>query len=340
MANLKNGSIREMVIDRCLSDKNRKYSTKDIMIACNKALSLEGYEEVTSLNTIRSDIRSIEQRWCAHGGKVTEETNGRNKFYHYEDLNFSIYKTGLTADELNKLNQTLMVLSRFEGLPQFEWITEINTRFKSTVMASTLSNSIISFEDNIDAEGRQHITTLFNAIAEKNTIEINYQKFIDTKPIKHIVHPYYLKQYNSRWFLLGMDEYMNLLTVFPLDRILTIDSCHKPYIENIEIDFTEYFYEVIGVTVKPKEKVQPIKMWVSKEQYPYIRTKPLHGTQKVIEYHEDGSVVIQIEVRENYELIQKLLSFGEKVVVVSPDNIRRKIQERIWLAGENYNMLK
>ena len=81
-------------------------------------------------------------------------------------------------------------------------------------------------------------------------------------------------------------------------------------------------------------------MWVSKEQYPYIRTKPLHGTQKVIEYHEDGSVVIQIEVRENYELIQKLLSFGEKLVVMSPDNIRRKIQERIWLAEENYNRFK
>ena len=62
MANLKNGAIREMVLDKCLSDKKRKYSTKDLMEACNRVLIQEGYEKVTSLNTIRNDMRSIEQR--------------------------------------------------------------------------------------------------------------------------------------------------------------------------------------------------------------------------------------------------------------------------------------
>ena len=66
MANLKNAAIREMVIDQCLRNKRRKYSTKDLMEACNKALTQEGYEEVTSLNTIRSDMRAIEQRWIAY----------------------------------------------------------------------------------------------------------------------------------------------------------------------------------------------------------------------------------------------------------------------------------
>ena len=79
---------------------------------------------------------------------------------------------------------------------------------------------------------------------------------------------------------------------------------------------------------------------MSAEQYPYLKTKPLHGTQKLLEEKDDGSRIIQIEVRENYELIQTLLSFGEKVVLLEPIDIKKKIQERIRLAEENYNMFK
>ena len=98
MANLKNASIREMVIDKCLSDRKRKYSTKDIMEACNRALEFEGYGPVTSLNTIRGDMQAIENRWHAYGGEIVEERCGRNKYYYYKKEGFSIYHAGLTED--------------------------------------------------------------------------------------------------------------------------------------------------------------------------------------------------------------------------------------------------
>lgn len=340
MANLKNGSIREMVIDRCLSDQKRKYSTKDILNACNKALEAEGYAIVTSLNTIRSDMRAIEQRWIAFGGEIKEEKVGRNKYYRYSTPGFSIYNAELSEEDLNKLNQTLLVLSRFKGLPQFEWIGEFNARFKSAFMASPKTDEIISFDDNEYAEGREFISVLFDAITEKNVLTIEYRRFTSNDEVVHTVHPYYLKEYNNRWFLLGLDEYHQLLTTFALDRIISVKHCNKKFIENTKINFSEYFKDVIGVTVKPEETVSCIKLWVSKEQYPYLRTKPLHRTQKVIEERQDGSVTVEIEVRENYELIQKLLSFGEKVIVVEPYDLRKKMQERIWLAGENYDRIK
>lgn len=340
MANLKNGSIREMVIDRCLSDQKRKYSTKDILNACNKALEAEGYAIVTSLNTIRSDMRAIEQRWIAFGGEIKEEKVGRNKYYRYSTPGFSIYNAELSEEDLNKLNQTLLVLSRFKGLPQFEWIEEFNARFKSAFMASPKTDEIISFDDNEYAEGREFISVLFDAITEKNVLTIEYRRFSSNDEVVHTVHPYYLKEYNNRWFLLGLDDHHQLLTTFALDRIISAKHCNKKFIENTEINFREYFKDVIGVTVKPEEPVSCIKLWVSKEQYPYLRTKPLHRTQKVIEERQDGSVTVQIEVRENYELIQKLLSFGEKVIVVEPYDLRKKMQERIWLAGENYDRIK
>lgn len=139
------------------------------MEACNRALEFEGYWPVTSLNTIRGDMQAIENRWHAYGGEIVEERCGRNKYYYYKKEGFSIYHAGLTEEELSKLNETIQVLSRFKGLPQFEWLEELSTRFKSSFMATPNCESIISFEDNRFAEGKQYISLLFESITQKQT---------------------------------------------------------------------------------------------------------------------------------------------------------------------------
>ena len=340
MANFKNGSIREMVIDKCLSDTKRRYSTKDLMDECNKILIQEGYHEVTSLNTIRNDLRAIEQRWYAYGGIIVEESEGRNKYYRYETPGFSIYKSELSQDDLNKLNQTLDILSRFKGLPQFEWMNELNARFKSSLLSTATTTSVISFDDNVDAEGKEYISMLFDAIVNKCTLKIKHKKFDNDTEKEHIVHPYYLKEYNNRWFLLCLHDAHKNLCTYALDRIQTIEYVHIPYIENKSLNFDEYFDDVIGVTVLPNMELRKIKLWVEKSQYPYIKTKPLHGSQKVLEHLPDGSKIVQIEVCENYELINLLLSYGEKVIVLEPIDLKYKVQDRLDTARERYACLK
>ena len=149
-----------------------------------------------------------------------------------------------------------------------------------------------------------------------------------------------MKEYNNRWFLLALDESYSRITTFALDRIVSVSMLNKQYIDNKEIDFNDYFDEIIGVTLKPENKIRKIKLWVSSEQYPYIKTKPLHGSQKVIKRLSDGSKIVQIEVRENYELIQTILSFGEKVIVIEPNDIRERVRKRISLAQKNYGKIK
>lgn len=336
MANLKNASIREMVIDKCLSDRKRKYSTRDIMEACNKALEFEGYGPVTSLNTIRGDMQAIENRWHAYGGEIMEERCGRNKYYYYKKEGFSIYQAGLTEEELSKLNATINLLGKFKGIPQFEWISELTTRFRSTFMASSNKNCFISFDDSEESEGIQHLTTLFDAISDKQVIEILYKPFGREKGSIRIIHPYYLKEYNNRWFLFGLDKEYNSLSTMALDRIRNISESKDQYIENNTWDFNHYFDNVIGVSVDNEKPILQIQIWVSANLYNYLRTKPLHKSQKLLKKRSDGDKVIQIDVKENYELYQKLLSLGENAIVISPAHIRKKMQEHLCFASENY----
>jgi len=332
MANTKNAAIREMIIDHCLSDFKRYYSTQDIMDACNRELDIQGYLLITSMNTIRNDITSIEYRWKV---VVEQIKSGRNIYYRYQDKNFSIYKSPLTEEELQQLNQTVNLLNKFQGLPQFEWINELNARFKSSFMLNAKTETVISFDENPFVKGRDLITPLFEAITHKDALEITYQPFGKEHSITNIMNPYYLKQYNGRWFLFGLENARRKLSVYSLDRIISFEVSKASYIENTTIDFASYFDDIIGISLNEKEDVEKVLLWVSAKQYPYVQTKPLNGSQRLISLNDSGAI-IQINVILNYELEQLILSFGEKIKVLAPIALKEKISERIKKTFENY----
>ena len=142
MANVKNGSFRESIIDRCLQSR-RGYSTQEIFDKCNDALERRGELPISALNTIRNDILSIENRWHI---VVEQIRSGREIRYRYEDPHFSIFNTPLNEEEIAQLTQSVSMLRRFEGMPGFEWIEEMSAHLQETVSASP--EPVIGFDEN------------------------------------------------------------------------------------------------------------------------------------------------------------------------------------------------
>ena len=121
-----------------------------------------------------------------------------------------------------------------------------------------------------------------------------------------------------------------------LFRSEAMEKTSTKFIPNTNIDFSHYFDNVVGVSVKSDETPQTVKIWVDREQLPYTLSKPLHKSQTVIEDNEDGSAVIAIDVIPNFELEQLLLSFGERFEILSPALLREKISTRIKKNIEKY----
>ena len=330
MANLKNGFIREIIIDRCLKSR-RGYSTIEIMDKCNEVLENRGEMPITASNTIRNDILSIENRWNII---VEQIRNGRNICYRYKDPEFSIYNSPFTEEEINSLTKSVSVLKRFEGMDGFEWVDELNARIKSTVNVN--AKSVIDFDTNRLLRGMEYFTPIFNYIVNNQTIMIEYRPYTTNDIKKSIVCPYYLKEYNQRWFLLGLNLDYGDISNYALDRIISINESTAKYIKNTKYDFKHYFDQVIGVSIDPIVQEQEIILQFSSEQWKYTSSKPLHSSQKVIKILEDGSAIISIKVKPNFELMQLLLSFGENVIVLSPDRLKQEIIHRIQKNIENY----
>ncbi len=312
MAQVKNVFIRQKVLDRCLRSPKR-YSLKDLMERCNAALEIAGEKPVTSKNTILDDLATIERTYP--DAVINREKCGRYVFYEYEDKSYSIYKMPLDDDGMAKLAQTISILTKFEGMPNFEWIDDMIEHFKSSLNIPTTKDTIVSFEDNLYLKNRNHFSRLFSAIASQQALAITYRPFGKEAKVYQF-HPYFIKQFNNRWFLFGcVDKHTNL-TNFPFDRIERIEDASVPYIPNDKFDFNDLFEDVVGVS-NLFDEPEIIRLKIEPQTYDYIQSKPILPSQKTIT-KDDGSIIIEIKTVINRELVHLLLSYGAGVTVLEP----------------------
>jgi len=334
----RNAQIRFLALDKCLRNNGRLWTWKNLLDAVNEVLG-EEINPKTKLpikigkTQIYEDLKDLEYR--VYKAPIKRTPKGKLTYYSYEDPNFSIQNAPLNETEINQIKSTLQLFTRFQGLPDFSFIDEMIPAINEKLGLVSVEREVMSFENNLQYEGSKFITPLFNAIVNKRALEIDYQDFKTPLPNTIYFHPYYLKQYNSRWFVFGYNEFTkNTYWNMALDRIKTIKELETKYIET-NINWFEYFDDFIGVTKKNDDILQTIKLWFSPIQAPYVITKPLHPTQTKIKNTEEG-LEITINVVPNYELEMLILSFGEKVKVLSPESLQKAIYYRIKDASKLY----
>lgn len=324
--------IREVVIDRCLSER-RGYTVQEILKEVNIVLRRLGMNEISSRTTIFNDFESIQS--CYHT-VIDSYHNGKNVMHRYLDPDFSIYKGDLKKQEVICLQATMGILNGFQGLPDFDWVNSVIERCRVTLTEESQYARYVGLEHNPYVQGLDNLAPLCQAISRQQVLNIWYHSFRYPEPQKNTIHPYYLKQYNQRWFLFCFNEHRKELSTYPLDRIEKIEVLREaPFVKNEDYDFTEYFEDMIGVSKEKDEIPQKVLLWVCQQQVPYIETKPLHGSQKVKERREDGTI-FELEVCLNYELEQQILLQGEKMEVLEPSSLREKIAGRLEAAMERY----
>jgi len=335
MATNKNALIRYQVLDKCFRNPGRMYFIEDLLEECNAALQeFNCHNEGIGRRQLFDDIRFMES---SQGWSVPLERYRLNRkvYYRYSDLNFSINNQPLNETEANQIRSALMIMSRFTGTPQFEWINEIVPVLENKLGLTGSEKHVIAFDTNFDLKGIHLIAPLFNAIINKTVLKITYKAFYKSQPEVLLYHPYYLKQFNNRWFVLGLNEDENIYDWnLALDRIENIELTNLPY-RSTDTDWDEYFFDIVGVTKEANKEVEEIVLKFSKSNAPYVITKPLHPTQKD-NYNENKELIVRIKVIPNYELEKLILSFGENVKVISPLHLREKIKSRCKKAFENY----
>ncbi|MBR4969185.1 MAG: WYL domain-containing protein [Alistipes sp.] len=327
----KNAIMRYKILDSLLSNRNRYYSISELLEKVNEALELDGMEPV-SRRCIEKDLNTLE---CAPYEAAIERVwyHGK-KCIRYAEEGFSIFTKKLTEEEENLLSEVLNTIGQFDGLDTFEWLDSLKKRLDIKE-----HRRIIQFDSNPYFEGRNLIGSLFTAISNKQVLALKYHTFKDPQVKEVVVYPYLLKEYNNRWFLIVGVEDGTILN-FALDRI--DDFKPMPHIDYIEPDedLESRFDDIVGVTLFKNKPTEDILLWVNEEGYQYVKTKPLHGSQRDVKGEEDktmrekypalqGGRFFRLQCILNYELEQLLMSKMNQLVVLEPATLKDSLINRI-----------
>lgn len=323
----KNANLRFKILDQCFSNKHRRFTFDDLVDFVSEKL---GYN--ISPRQIREDIANM--RIGPYYAPIKAiPYDGKKCFYHYTDYDYSIFKNELTTEEITNLRSTIEMLGRYRGIPANAWLEEVisNLEYRFGVKANT--ENLISFEQNDMLKGLENLSGLIDATINHQTLEMSYQSYGKDKRLV-LVYPYYIKQYNGRWFLFGMNDERKRIESYALDRIESYRLADKAFVKNDSIDFSTYFDDVIGVSVPYDDSVatEEIVLRFSEKRFPYVVSKPIHHTQKIM----DAPCTISIRVKLNRELYQKIFSFIPDVEVLAPEWFRNDIRDKIQENLKNY----
>ena len=339
MPSNKNAVTRYKYLDELLSDRHHYYDIHDLTEKCNEKLVDAGFPEV-SQRCIEKDLNYMEyapfsadiERFRIHGKRCLR----------YEDPSFSIFTKELSDEESNLLKEVLNTIGQFDGLDNFEWLDRLKTG-----LGLKESPKIISFSNNPSLKNSNLLGMLFNTISNQVVIDLSYHTFSDPVVKSIVFHPYLLKQYNNRWFLLGAADVDKAILTFALDRIDGINVMPEMKYYSCTVDLEKRFNDIIGVTLPKDKKAEDIYLWVSNEAFNYIITKPLHKSQQEVDettevilkqkYPQLGSGhYIFLKCIDNYELRRELCSFFDGLIVLSPLSLKDGIARQIFNMNEKY----
>lgn len=353
----KNAMTRYKILDELLSSRYHNYSLDDLTEEVSKRLA-EMYPDTDGVvrRTIEKDIYYLEyegpfmvdiERYSAPGYDYVKQKSCTKRCLRYSTPGFSIFKKDLTSDEEYLLREALSLVGQFDGLPNFDALEGL----RLGLGLKEEQRRIISFVKN-PLENSNMIGELFTSISQKQVIELHYHKFdAPTEVLSINVHPYLLKEYNRRWYLICRTENGSKLLNYSLDRIDKVVPLPSHKYVDYDGDIYEYFEDIIGVTNYENSDVLPILFWVSDYSKYYVDNKPIHDSQKrykgILEenYREqypmlEGGYFFSIECKHNYELIRELTSFGEHLIVLSPNELIAEIRKRIGRMKEKYECPK
>lgn len=335
----KNAAIRYQTLDKCFRDRRHRYYMEDLIDKCEEAIYYYNGVGGVSRRQIFEDIKFMESEtgWSV---PLERKQDGRRVYYRYSDSDFTINAQPLTEDEARQLRSVIITLRRFRGLPSNAWVDEVISNLEWRFGLRGKQENMIGFEQNPYLRGLNLLPDIIDAATSHQAVRIMYRNYKNCdEEYTVVVHPWYIKQYNNRWFLMAYDAEADRISNYALDRIQNFNVEEDvAYIPNKEVDFGHYFDDVFGVTIPPSdvEKIR-VLLQFSKKQYPYIVSKPLHHSQEIV---DADNRILAVEVRPTYEFTQLILSFGFDVKVLGPEPFKQEILANLRRNLQNYDVMQ
>lgn len=335
----KDQMLRYQILNACFKDTSRLYDINALVECCQKE-AMRIYGKSVSKRSVQNDISLLQIE--PYNVEFDEELRSLH-FYCYADTSFNLAViVDLSQREKTALHNTVELLRPMcddpdTVTPLMQWMFMSLQRLE---MGKPLAdNSLcVAFENNCVLAGMGNFNILLESIMDHRPLILRYRSF-KSKEAKNInVYPYFLKQYNGRWYLLAAPDGYDNIAIYALDRIFSV-SLWKTKYRPSKVNLNELFADTIGVTINPNTKVERVVLKIEATRYPYVETKPFSEKQRIV-YKDQKTVTITFPMRINKELVAEILSFGSDIEVIEPVTLREELTRQTANLYKKYSLVQ
>ena len=203
----------------------------------------------------------------------------------------------------------------------------LNTYGTAETLSSNLSIHDRILTENIPSS-QDHLSTVLEAMKSNNMLHITFKAFTMKEPKRFLVEPYCVKMSAQRWYMLARNTEHKNLRLYALDRIEAVEISNTRFVLPDDFNAKDYFAEFFGIVLDESVPLQTIILRADKYHQNYMRTLPLHPTQREI-FACDDYADFELKLRPTYDFYMKLMSFGNMIKVLEPKNLQEEICK--WL---------
>lgn len=263
----------------------------------------------------------IDSRY-ADGNPLADRT-----FYHYRRGIEQTFDIEIACDSAGEY---YINMHDRDDVRQFtNWILNSNATTSAIQELGTASGRV-EMEDVPSA--REFLPVVSEAMRGNHKVVFTYAGFTKSRPeVGILFSPYFLKIYKQRWYMFGEKDGGGMRT-YALDRVTEMETTEDVF-KMPDIDMSEYFGNIIGVTTS-KAEIRDVAIQTTPTQAKYLRALPLHPSQHE-EIHDFYSI-FHYKLKLNYELVSEIMSMGPEVVVLAPRELQVMVTERLKDTLSNY----
>lgn len=271
----------------------------------------------------------LNERW-----KRSPFSNGeplpRRTFYNYRTAIEELFKINIEC------NPSTFEYYIDNGNMHNESVTDwlLNSAAMSSVLSGSREVSDRIFLEDIPS-AREYLSVIIDAVKEAHTIKFTYQPFSRINATPGILfEPYFLKIFRQRWYMIGRNVKEDTIKTYALDRIREAVVLPDTFSIPDDFDIENYFRDSFGIIVDHSE-AKRVSIRTDPRQAKYLRALPLHHSQDEIIH--DSYSIFSYRLQLTPDFVQELLSYGPKITVIEPPELRAMIITNLKEALAAYN---
>ena len=185
------------------------------------------------------------------------------------------------------------------------------------------------------AQGTEHLFGLLHAMKNNVQVSFDYQKYHCSHVSPRTVVPLALKEFKYRWYLFAQDTYDKRIKEYGLDRIRDLKILKTKFPKNTDFNLNQMMKQCFGIFTPSNEKPQKVILSFNPDQGKYIKSLPLHESQKIL-IDNEKELRISLNIYLAYDFKMEILSYGETVKVLEPKKFAEEIKDTYQKALKQY----